>query len=217
MVRQGRPVLGARQVMEPHRVPQHDVCVGDRPPLPGIARQAVTALALVRVDAAGVEFVPVIGGHPQRRPGKAGAALRNIVGRQQGRHRMARPAFRIPGAGRVCWCSGRVDNSPQLATFVTLASIQLALRRLARAQVVMMTVCKAWDSRPSPTPGPTAGSRRKRTRCPKDLIGIRPARFLQIQWVDMSSRFAVSDTKYAFENPRTLTLTMPDFSTSTAS
>jgi hypothetical protein len=52
---------------------------------------------------------------------------------------------------------------------------------------------------------------------PQRFDGIRPARFLQIQWVDMSSRFAISDTKYAFENPRTLTLTMPDFSASTGS
>jgi transposase len=33
-----------------------------------------------------------------------------------------------------------------LATFVTLASLQLALRRLARTQVVMVAVCKAWTA-----------------------------------------------------------------------
>ncbi len=50
-----------------------------------------------------------------------------------------------------------------LATFVTLAPIQLALRRLARAQVVMMKVCKARDSRRSPTHPGTTASRRERT------------------------------------------------------
>jgi hypothetical protein len=50
---------------------------------------------------------------------------------------------------------GRVDDLPQLAAFVALASTQIALRRLARAWVVpaaMMEARKRAATRPSSTP-----------------------------------------------------------------
>jgi hypothetical protein len=60
----------------------------------------------------------------------------------------------------------------------------------------------------------TTRRRRKRARRPK----ISPVRaVLQVQRVDMTSRLAMSGAKYAFENPRTRALTMPDVSTSTGS
>jgi hypothetical protein len=47
-----------------------------------------------------------------------------------------------------------------LVETLTLASIQLAIRRFARA---LVEVRKCMDSRPSPTAGPAAGLRRNRS------------------------------------------------------
>jgi Transposase DDE domain len=77
-----------------------------------------------------------------------------------------------------------------LATFVTLASIQLALRRLARAQAMMMKVRKTRDSRPSPTPGPTAGLRREPTvGNGRRSFRVRPVP--AIGWQDRNHRMGV--------------------------
>src|SRR2546423_1405482 len=74
---------GARQVVEAHRVPQHDVGVFDWAPLGGIGREAVAAVALVRVRAGGVQLARVVSGDPERRGREGGAALRKIVGGEQ--------------------------------------------------------------------------------------------------------------------------------------
>src|SRR3954447_2932382 len=87
--RQNRPVLGAGEVMEAHRVPQHDVAVIDWAVLRGIGWEAVAAPALVRVCTGGVELAWVVGGDPERRGREGGALLDDIVGREERSRRMA--------------------------------------------------------------------------------------------------------------------------------
>jgi hypothetical protein len=73
---------------------------------------------------------------------------------------IASPRAASPGSAGNRRLTKNFEIAETLAIFVTLASIQLAIRRFARA---LVEIRKCMDSRPSPTPGPAAGLRREPT------------------------------------------------------
>src|SRR3954469_12195106 len=109
--RQNRPVLGAGEVMEAHRVPQHDVAVIDWAVLRGIGWEAVAAPALVRVCAGGVELAWIVGGDPERRGREGGALLDDVVRREERSRRMA-GAQLVTGMLAERICQVRIDHLP---------------------------------------------------------------------------------------------------------